>query len=102
MKSAQNFDLPRDAFLTTAIYQLDRTNTRATDPNDPTRILQTGRQRSEGLEIGLNGTVTKWWTGLFGYAYQDAYITSSTTALARAQPWRRCPSTLSRCGISFN
>ncbi len=77
------FDLPRDAFLTTAIYQLDRTNSRATDPNDPTRILQTGSQRSTGLEIGLNGTVTKWWTGSFGYTYQDAYIRSNTTA-ARA------------------
>lgn len=77
------FDLPRDAFLTTAIYQLDRTNTRATDPNDPTRILQTGSQRSNGLEVGLNGTVTKSWTGSLGYAYQDAYIRSNTTA-ARA------------------
>ncbi len=28
--------------LTTAVYRLDRTNTRSTDPNDPTRIVQTG------------------------------------------------------------
>jgi hypothetical protein len=28
--------------LTTAAYRLDRTNTRATDPTDPTRIVQTG------------------------------------------------------------
>lgn len=76
-------DLPRDMFLTAAVYQLDRTNTRATDPNDPTRIVQTGSQRSKGAEIGLNGTITKLWTASAGYAYQDAYISSATTA-ARA------------------
>jgi catecholate siderophore receptor len=74
------FDLRRDVFLSTAIYQLDRTNTRATDPNDPTRILQTGSQRSKGLEIGLNGTITKAWTASVGYAYQNAYLRSTTTA----------------------
>ena len=35
--------------LTTAVYRLDRTNTRSTDPNDPTRIVQTGSQRTNGL-----------------------------------------------------
>ena len=38
--------------LTTAVYRLDRTNTRATDPNDPTRIVQTGSQRTNGFELG--------------------------------------------------
>ncbi len=77
------FDLQRDVFLMAAVYQLDRTNTRSTDPNDPTRILQTGSQRSQGLEIGLTGTITKLWTTSAGYAYQDAYFRSSTIA-ARA------------------
>ena len=33
---------------TAAIYQLDRTNTRATDPNDPSHTVLTGAQRSRG------------------------------------------------------
>lgn len=74
------FDLQRDVFLTTAVYQLDRTNTRATDPTDPTKIIQTGSQRSQGFEIGLTGTITKSWTTSAGYTYQDAYIRSNTTA----------------------
>jgi catecholate siderophore receptor len=74
------FDLHRDIALTTAVYLLDRTNTRATDPNDPTRILQTGSQRSEGFEIGLSGTFTKAWTTSIGYAYQQATIRSTTMA----------------------
>ena len=65
------------------MYRLDRTNTRATDPNDPTRILQTGSQRSKGLEVGWNGTLTRKWRVAGGYALQNAYITSTTTA-ARA------------------
>ncbi|HKB10833.1 MAG TPA: TonB-dependent siderophore receptor [Vicinamibacterales bacterium] len=66
--------------LTTAVYRLDRTNTRATDPNDPTRIVQTGSQRTNGYELGLNGAVSRIWSVSGGYAYQDAFVTSATTA----------------------
>ena len=72
--------------LTTAVYRLDRTNTRSTDPNDPTRILQTGSQRTNGYELGLNGRITSAWDVAGGYAYQDAFVTSATTA---AQPGAR-------------
>jgi len=71
--------LPRLA-LTSAVYRQDRTNTRSTDPNDPTRIVQTGSQRTNGFEAGLNGNVTKRWRISGGYAFQDAFITSATTA----------------------
>lgn len=74
------WDPRRFLSLTTAVYQLNRTNTRSTDPNDPTRIMQTGSQRSNGLEIGLNGSITRNWSIAGGYAYQDAFITSATTA----------------------
>lgn len=77
------WDLARALSLTTAIYRLDRTNTRSTDPNDPTRIVQTGSQRSNGFEIGVNGSITRAWRIAGGYAYQDAFVTSATTA-ARA------------------
>jgi catecholate siderophore receptor len=77
------WDLPNNFALTSAIYQLDRTNTRATDPNDPARIVQTGSQRTQGFEVGLLGSIRSGWTTSFGYAYQDAQITSATAA-ARA------------------
>ena len=38
---------------TAAVYRLDRSNTRAIDPNDPTRTVLTGAQRSRGIELGL-------------------------------------------------
>lgn len=74
------WDLRRFLSLTSAVYQLNRTNTRSTDPNDPTKIIQTGSQRTNGLEIGVNGSITPDWSIAGGYAYQDAFITSATTA----------------------
>src|SRR5689334_7326566 len=56
------WDVRRNLSLTTAVYRQDRTNTRATDPNDPTRILQTGSQRTNGYELGLNGNITAKWS----------------------------------------
>ncbi|MEP7012969.1 MAG: TonB-dependent siderophore receptor [Acidobacteriota bacterium] len=66
--------------LSAALYRLDRTNTRSTDPNDPTRIVQTGSQRTSGGEIGVNGQFTSAWSVAGGYAYQDASILSATVA----------------------
>ena len=69
--------------VSAAVYRLDRTNTRSTDPNDATRIVQTGSQRTNGFEFGLTGSITRLWKVSGGYAYQDAFV-SSATAAARA------------------
>lgn len=74
------WDIHPHLSLTTAAYRQHRNNTRATDPNDPTRILQTGSQRTNGIEIGMNGNVTRAWRISGGYAYQNAFISSATTA----------------------
>jgi len=65
---------------TAAIYQLDRTNTRATDPNNSALIVLTGAQRSRGIELGLERSVTNRWLISGGYTYQKAKITETTTA----------------------
>jgi catecholate siderophore receptor len=74
------WDARRNLTLTTALYRQDRNNTRATDPNDPARLLQTGKQRTSGFEAEVSGALTRAWTIAGGYAYQDARITSATTA----------------------
>jgi catecholate siderophore receptor len=74
------WDLRRTLFLTAAVYRLDRKNTRATDSANPGVIVQTGSQRTNGFELGLNGNIVPRWSVSGGYAYQDAYISSSTTA----------------------
>jgi catecholate siderophore receptor len=72
------WDLRRSLSLTTAAYRLDRTNTRSTDPNDPTRIIQTGSQRANGYELGVAGSITRSWQVSGGYAYQDVFVTRAT------------------------
>jgi catecholate siderophore receptor len=72
---------PIDGLLATAaVYQLDRTNTRFTDPADPTRFVLTGEQRSRGLELGLERSISDNWQISAGYALQKAKVTESTTA----------------------
>ncbi|MES2120377.1 MAG: TonB-dependent siderophore receptor [Pseudomonadota bacterium] len=65
---------------TAALYQLDRSNTRATDPLDPSKTALTGKQRSRGLELGLERSVTSRWMVSAGYTLQKAEITQTTTA----------------------
>jgi catecholate siderophore receptor len=77
------WDAAKNLSLTASVYRLDRTNTRSTDPNDPTRIVQTGSQRTNGYELGINGQLTASWSVAGGYAHQDAFVTSATAA-ARA------------------
>jgi catecholate siderophore receptor len=74
------WDVRNSVSVTAAAYRLDRTNTRSTDPNDPARIVQTGSQRTDGYELGVNGQVTPAWRIAGGYAYQDAFVTSATAA----------------------
>jgi catecholate siderophore receptor len=77
------WDATRSLSFNTAVYRLDRTNTTARDPNDPARIVQTGSQRTNGYELSINGDLTRRWRTVGGYAYQDARITSATTAAAK-------------------
>ena len=63
---------------TAAIYQLDRSNTQARDQDD--RIVLTGAQRSKGLELGLERSVTSRWLISAGYAWQKAKIVKTTAA----------------------
>ncbi len=73
-------DLTDALSLTAAWYQLDRTNTTATDPLDAARVVQTGAQRTRGVEAGLSGDVTSRWQIAGGMAIQQARIVHATTA----------------------
>ena len=68
--------------VTGAVYRLDRNNSVSRDPNNPAVLLQTGSQRSNGVEIGANGSLTSRWQITGGYAAQKAFISSPTTAAA--------------------
>jgi catecholate siderophore receptor len=82
------WDLRPALSLTAAWYRLDRTNTAAPDPNSTTRLVQTGRQRGTGYEIGLAGSVSDAWQVAAAYASQQATILSRTSA---AEPGATVP-----------
>jgi catecholate siderophore receptor len=77
------WDVLPDLGLTAAVYRLDRSNSSARDPNDVSRTVQTGRQRTSGYELGVTGNVTSRWQVVGGWATQRARILSATTS-ARA------------------
>ena len=66
--------------LAAAAYRLDRTNTTAPDPIDPSRTVQTGSQRTTGFELSVSGAITPAWQVIGGYTNQKAEVTGATTA----------------------
>ncbi|HVF37471.1 MAG TPA: TonB-dependent siderophore receptor, partial [Sphingomicrobium sp.] len=72
---------------TAAVYRLDRSNTRAAGPV-PGTIVLTGEQRSKGVELGLERSISADWQISAGYSWQKAEITENTTA---APAGRRVP-----------
>ena len=74
------WDVRPDLALTTAVYRLERSNSVAADPTDPSRVVQTGRQRTDGIELGANGNLTSRWQLAGGIARQRARILSATTS----------------------
>ena len=63
-----------------ALFRLDRNNVKSTDPTDPTRLVLTGQQRTEGVQLSAAGNV---WRGLkltAGYANLTSRVTRETTA----------------------
>ena len=66
--------------LTTAVYQLLRTNSAAPSALDPGIIVQTGRQKTTGIELSLNGQVAPGWDVVGSFASQTAKIVSRTAA----------------------
>lgn len=71
---------PSDELLfTAALFRLDRTNTLAPGPVAGVSVL-TGAQRTEGLELSLQGEVIDGWDIAAAYAWQTAEITETTSA----------------------
>ena len=64
---------------TFALYQITRSNVLTTDPRDPNFSIQTGEQRSRGLELDITGEILPGWKIIAGYAYTDAIVSEDNT-----------------------
>jgi catecholate siderophore receptor len=66
--------------VTAALFRLDRSNMKNVDPNDPTRLVLTGQQRTEGLTLSVAGRLGRRVDVYGGYGDFDARITRAVTA----------------------
>ncbi|TBR56732.1 TonB-dependent siderophore receptor [Westiellopsis prolifica IICB1] len=60
---------------TLAFYQITRQNVLTADPVDPNFSVQTGEQRSRGIELDIAGEILPGWKIIATYAYIDTVIT---------------------------
>lgn len=68
-------DLNDQLSATLALYDLTRSNVLTNDPDNPDFSIQTGEQRSQGVELTVQGEILPGWNIIAGYAYTDARIT---------------------------
>jgi len=72
------WDLGAGITLTAAAFRLDRADVKSKDPNDPTKLVLSGLQRTDGLEVGVQGQVTERWQTYGGFALLDASVVKAT------------------------
>lgn len=72
------WDLLPSLTLSSAIFRLDRDNVKNSDGAGG--LVLTGQQRTQGVEFGLQGDVTRSWQVYAGYANLDSRITKATIA----------------------
>ncbi|WP_424135800.1 TonB-dependent receptor [Roseomonas chloroacetimidivorans] len=78
--------------LTAALFQAEKGNAFAQDPNDPTSVVQTGdRQRIRGVELGITGRITPEWNINAAYTYLDSETTESSTPANRGRQIQYVP-----------
>jgi catecholate siderophore receptor len=66
--------------LQSAVFRIDKTNARTPNPDDPTLPnVVTGKQRSQGFEVGLTGRLLPSLNIFSGYTFLDTEILKDNT-----------------------
>jgi catecholate siderophore receptor len=71
--------------VTGALFNLERSNIKTIDPAKPTVLINVGKQRTNGLELTVNGRLPLGWDISTGYAYLDGRIMQSNSKQASPQ-----------------
>ena len=90
LEAGVKWDLTERLAFTAALFQIDRTNTRANDPVTGLPV-QTGKSRTKGFELAMVGQITKGLQVTLGYALQDGDIVSTTTAAPAGRTLAQVP-----------
>ena len=83
--------LDRKLTLSGALFHLEKTNARVTDPNNTLFQILGGEQRVRGVEIGAVGNLTERWQIAAGYAYLDSRTVRTTLANTQGQALANTP-----------
>lgn len=62
--------------VTGAVFRVEKTNARTPQPDGTLQILD-GKQRVDGIELGITGNITNRWNLLTGYTLLDSEIVES-------------------------
>lgn len=71
--------------ITGALFNLERTNIKNTDPTNPSRQINVGTQRTNGLELTTSGRLPGRWDVSAGYAWLDGRMTKSLAKVNTTQ-----------------
>ena len=63
-------------FATLAVFNIDKENVLTPDSDNPRFSIQTGKERSQGVEFDISGSPMKNWDIIASYAYTDARVVS--------------------------
>jgi catecholate siderophore receptor len=74
------WDMRPELSANLAAYQLTRTNSAAPSALDPGIIVQTGKQRTQGVELSFAGRLARDWDVVGAFTTQGAKIVSRTSA----------------------
>ena len=71
----------RRMLSTFALFRTDKINARTSDPNNPgLGTILDGKQRVQGAEANLTGSITSRWTAMAGYSYLESRFIESANA----------------------
>lgn len=73
------WDLLPKLTLSAAVFRTDRNDVKVNDPFLAGVLIMTGQQRTEGVELSLQGEVARNWEIYAGYANLDGRITKGTS-----------------------
>jgi catecholate siderophore receptor len=71
--------------FTAALFNLERSGIKNTDPANPARQINVGTQRTNGLELTLGGKLPGRWDVSAGYAYLDGRMIRSVATVNSLQ-----------------
>nr|WP_315463516.1 TonB-dependent siderophore receptor [uncultured Rhodoferax sp.] len=77
------WDIANSASLAVSLFEMTQSNIHVADPANTTVALQVGKQRTQGLEVSLNGNFNTVWDVTASYAYMDGQIIEAAQAQFR-------------------